>query len=197
MEALNATGLAANLQKVYHIGCLMYHMLPFLFWYNPPKVVRPRIHNFLKALRANEARDLPVGTAGFCWGGKWVVELCDDTIKTGDGKSLVDCGFTAHPSQLSIPGDIEKVKLPLSIAASEFDPVVTKDNVDTMKAVLDGKAAKGKDQGIDHEVVWYAGAHHGFAVRANEKDMEEAERGKKAEKQAVDWYTRWFTAYGK
>ena len=32
----------------------------------------------------------------------------------------------------------------------------------------------------------------GFAVRADENEKEEAERGKKAEVQAVAWFARWF-----
>ena len=41
-----------------------------------------------------------------------------------DGKSLIDCGFTAHPSLLSVPNDMEKVKKPLSVAirGSKEDP---------------------------------------------------------------------------
>lgn len=63
---------------------------------------------------------------------------------------------------------------------------------------------------MQHEFVMYYGAHHGFAVRsvhflrsgtcreltvyrADENDKDEAERGKKAEKQAVDFFTRWFS----
>jgi len=38
----------------------------------------------------------------------------------------------------------------------------------------------------------YEKAHHGFAVRADKNDVEEAKRGKKAEAQAVAWFTRWF-----
>lgn len=61
------------------------------------------------------------------------------------------------------------------------------------KEILTAKTAKTKDQGVEHEFVMYDGAHHGFAVRADEDDKLEAEAGKKAEAQAVKWFTRWFT----
>lgn len=205
-QALSKPGLMANIKKIGHLAYMLYHVLPFLYW-NAPSVVRPRILTFFRGL-ASASPSLPVGTAGFCWGGKYVVELCSDTHKAtppvglptpqspgqsgGTGKSLVVCGFTAHPSQLSVPGDFEAVELPLSLAAASIDDQLTKPQALEAKKILEGKTAKGREAGVEHEFVWYEGAHHGFAVRANEEDKEEAEMGKQAEKQAVDWFTKWF-----
>ena len=58
--------------------------------------------------------------------------------------------------------------------------------------ILVGKTAKTKDYGVEHEFVMYEKAFHGFAVRADEDNVEEAERGKKAEAQAIAWFARWF-----
>lgn len=66
------------------------------------------------------------------------------------------------------------------------------DNAKQTKEILTAKTAKTKDQGVEHEFVMYPGVHHGFAVRADEDEKEEAEAGKKAEEQAVKWFTRWF-----
>lgn len=122
LSAFSATGLWAQLAKVYHALYLVRAMAP-LFWYARDSVARPKIHDFLSELKTKSHPDLPVGTAGFCWGGKWVTELCwdDETNRTKDGKRVTDCGFTAHPSRLAFPGDIEKVRLPYSVAASEHD----------------------------------------------------------------------------
>jgi len=194
MHALSETGLAANIAKIYHFALMAYYFIPFLIR-NPASSVRPQIHDFFKALRADEASSLPVAVAGFCWGGKWAVELCADEVKADSGKSLVDCAFTAHPSRLEIPTDIEKVVLPLSIAAAELDQMLSKEQADETKKILNAKSSKSKDTtGVEHELIWYPGAHHGFAVRADEKDTEEAARGKAAEQQAVDWFNRWFSA---
>lgn len=180
-------------------------------YYARPAVASPKVNNFFKALRKDEAKDLPVGAAGFCWGGHFVTHLCWDQAKTDDGKRLIDCGFVAHPSFLKFPGDIEMVALPYSCAASEHDNQMSPENAKQTREILSAKTAKTKDQGIEHEFVLYEGAHHGFAVsfgeasshslsvgltrsqvRADEGDKEEAEAGKKAEDQAVKWFERWF-----
>ncbi|GAB7347507.1 hypothetical protein MBLNU459_g4409t1 [Dothideomycetes sp. NU459] len=208
VEAFLATGLIANLKKIYHLGLVLYWFGPFLY-FNTPGVVRPRILTFFRGL-ASAAPTQPVGAAGFCWGGKYVVELCSDRHKTsppvgqptpqdagqsgGTGKSLLVAGFAAHPSRLALPADIEAVEVPLSVAAASIDPQLPKDKAEMVRQVLEGKTAKGKDAGVEHEYVWYEGATHGFAVRANEDDKEEAERGKKAEQQAIDWFSKWFNA---
>lgn len=136
--------------------------------------------------------------------------LCHDEVKADDGKRLTVAGFVAHPSFLKYPGDIEKIVLPYSCAASEIDPQMSADNAKQTEEILKSKTAKTKDQGVEHEFVMYEGVHHGFAgksdilrgsqrgcangfvVRADEDAKHEAEAGKKAEKQALSWFTRWF-----
>lgn len=192
-KAMSATGFW---NQIYKIGHLMY-LLRYapLFIYNcRAAVATPRIQSFFKALRAKEGASLPVGTAGFCWGAKHVIELCWGETKTDVGRRVVDCGFIAHPSAVKYPDDIEKVALPLSCAAAEIDPQMSAENAKQTGEILKAKTAKTKDSGVEHEFVMYEKAHHGFAVRADEKDIEEAERGKKAEAQAVDWFRRWFAA---
>jgi len=190
-KALGKTGLWNQLAKVGHILYMIRHFVPFQ-WYCSPSTASPRISEFFKSVRANEAADLPIGTAGFCWGAKYVTELCWDQTKTEDGKRLIDCGFIAHPSFLKYPDDIEKVVLPLSCAAAEHDMQMSADNAQQTKEVLTAKTAKTKDHGFEHEFVMYDGAEHGFAVRADENEKHQAEQGKKAEDQAVNWFSRWF-----
>lgn len=122
-----------------------------------------------------------------------MTELCWGEQQASDGTSrLVDCGFTAHPSLLKFPDHIEKVVLPYAVAASEFDIQMSTDNARVTREILEKKTAKTKNEGIEHEFVLYEGAHHGFAVRADEDQLHEAEQGKKAEAQAVAWFSRWF-----
>ena len=190
-KAMSATGLWNQVYKFGHALYLMRWFFPFMY-YNKEGTVKPRIVDWFKALRENEAKDLPVGTAGFCWGGKYVSELCWDQTKTKDGKRLVDCGFVAHPSMLKYPGDIEMIVLPYACAASEHDQQMSPEQAKQVKDILAAKTAKTKDHGVEHEFVMYDGAHHGFAVRADENEKVEAEQGKKAEEQAVNWFKRWF-----
>ncbi|KAF2171983.1 hypothetical protein M409DRAFT_18214 [Zasmidium cellare ATCC 36951] len=191
MKAFSATGLWGNLAKVGHFLYMVRNFFPFLY-YCRAAASGPRVYGFLKALKKNEAKDLPIGTAGFCWGGQFVTALCHDEIKADDGKRLTVAGFVAHPSFLRYPADIEKIVLPYSCAASEIDPQMSADNAKQTEEVLKSKTAKTKDQGVEHEFVMYKGVHHGFAVRADEDAKHEAEAGKKAEEQAVNWFTRWF-----
>lgn len=154
---------------------------------------------------------------GFCWGGKWTIELCHATHRAtppvsearpqdigqsgGTGEPLIVCGYAAHPSSITYPGDIEAVELPLSIAAAgNKDPQMSRENGDLAKKILDGKNKRDEDGGEGgekYEFVWFEEAKHGFAVRADEQDLEEAERGRQAEEQALNWFERWFAASGK
>ena len=160
------------------------NIVPFVY-FNRQSVSKPRIFRFFQDLRANEARSLPVGISGFCWGGLFVVQLCQDTEKTPDGKSLVTCGFTAHPSGLAVPSDIEPVKLPLSIAIGDVDFGLALGKVQQTKEILEKKDSS------KHEVVIYPGAKHGFAVRSHPDDEKEARQGQQAQDQAVDWFMKW------
>lgn len=126
-------------------------------------------------------------------GAKYVTELLwDQTKSPSTNKRLVDCGYIAHPSNLRYPGDINMVVLPLSVAAAEHDMMMSAEQAKQTKEILAAKTAKTKDQGVEHEYVMYEGANHGFAVRADEEDLHEAEQGKKAEAQAVAWFGMWF-----
>ncbi|KAK3672424.1 hypothetical protein LTR78_007731 [Recurvomyces mirabilis] len=190
-KAMSAPGLLNNLYKVGHFVYLL-RWLPFILFYLSESKCKPRIIAFFKALKENEAKDKPVGTAGFCWGGKYVTELCWDQVKSKNGKRLVDSGFTAHPSNMKYPGDFEMIVLPYSCAAAEHDQMMSPEQAKQTKDILSAKTAKTKDSGVEHEFEMYDGAHHGFAVRADEDEKVEAEQGKKAEDQAVNWFKHWF-----
>ncbi|KAH9821445.1 hydrolase tropI-like [Teratosphaeria destructans] len=173
-KAMSAPGLWNNLYKIGHFFYLMRYV-PWFLWGTRRAVCGPRVFDFFKAVRVHEGANLPIGTAGFCWGGQWVTQLCWDQTRTDDGKRLVDAGFVAHPSMLTYPGDLELIVLPYSVAASEHDAQMSPAQAEMTKTILAAKTAKTKDQGVEHEFV-----------------MEEAERGKRAEDQAVAWFERWF-----
>lgn len=120
----------------------------------------PRITSFMKAVREGEGASLPVGAAGFCWGGKHVMVLAHDSEKAGNGKSLVDACFTAHPSDLSIPTELDKIRKPVSIAVGD------KDFVMPMKDVEAARATWSKKHDVETEIKVYQDAEHGFSIRA-------------------------------
>jgi dienelactone hydrolase len=139
---------------------------------------------------------LKIGVAGFCWGGQYAVILAHDTpssrvhragAEAGQLQPLIDCAHTAHPSFVSVPKDIEGVTLPLSIAVGDSDMVMKLDQAKTTKEILEKKKAG------DHEVVIYAGAKHGFAVRGDPDDPSQVELGEQARTQALSWFSTWLS----
>lgn len=164
---------------------MLSSFLPFMF-FNRLAVTQPRVYKFFHDLRNHEAASLPIGAAGFCWGGKFVFLLCSGSEKAANGKDLIDCGFTAHPSNLVNPADADAVTLPLSVAVGDVDFVMPLKEAEQVKGIL---KAKGEDT---HEVVILPGAKHGFAVRAPPNDEEAVQQGEQATEQAVSWFTKWF-----
>jgi dienelactone hydrolase len=159
-------------------------------YYNRLAVATPRVNKFFNDLRMAQKKDLPIGAAGFCWGGKFVFLLSSDAEKTTNGKRLIDFGFTAHPSNLVLPVDAENVKLPLSVAIGDVDAMVSVAQAQQMKEILSAKNA-------GHDVVIIPGAAHGFATRAKPGDEAGTRQGVQAEDQAVNWFNKCFDGYRK
>ncbi len=134
---------------------------------------------FLTELSKAEAAKLPVGVAGFCWGGQHIVRLA--TEAPSDSKALVDVCFAAHPSGLSYSKDIEGIRKPLSVALGDKDALTTLEQARETEAVL----RKNK---VEQEVVIYEGAGHGFIVRIDRTNPKQTEQAV----QAVKWFTRHF-----
>jgi dienelactone hydrolase len=161
------------------------HFGPFIL-HNRIGVVRPRILSFFDRIRADPGTSgLPVGAAGFCWGGKFTAVLCNGLI---DGKpnTRIDAGFAAHPSQLAIPGDIRNITKPLSVAVGDNDLQLGAAGLDKLKKLLDARTAQA---GLKQLVVVYPGAKHGFAVRGDPADEKQKRQGLEAEQQAIAWFS--------
>lgn len=99
---------------------------------------------------------------------------------------LLDAMFTAHPSFIDVPKDIEALSVPTSVATGDNDMAMKAPLIQQMKEILEVKK-KG-----DHEVIIYPGAKHGFSIRTRPEDKYEVECADKAETQAIEWFTRWF-----
>jgi dienelactone hydrolase len=175
-------------------------VLPWLFK-NRSSVCKPRIFNFFEAIRTSPppfpTSSLRIGAAGFCWGGYYTLLLARDepssrvkrhkaqTSSNATLEPLIDCGFVAHPSLLTVPKDIEAVNLPLSVAVGNEDSALTAPQVLQVKKILEEKEA-------DHQVVIMPGAKHGFASRVDPNDEWQLECAERAEVQAMEWFSRWF-----
>jgi dienelactone hydrolase len=139
---------------------LLYYSIPFIIRCRT-SVVLPRVLSYFNFLRTTEPLK-KIGAAGFCFGGRYAILLShfnDSKFKTPDGRPLVDACFTAHPSLLSIPKDIEQVQLPLSIAVGSKDMFMPMNETKKVKAILE------KKKNGEGEVVVYDGAIHSECCR--------------------------------
>jgi dienelactone hydrolase len=142
-----------TLWKAVYIVQAMKLFLPWRFRCGTA-ATHPRVLEYMKKLRI-EDESHPIGAAGFCWGGKHVFMLANDTEKTSNGKSLITAGFTAHPSYITFPTDVDAVKLPLSVACGSEDHQIGGEKILTLEAGL-------RQCPAECEVKTYEGATHGM-----------------------------------
>ncbi|GES62377.1 dienelactone hydrolase family protein [Aspergillus terreus] len=175
------------LTKPYHVACAVTAFVPFIYYNSPPKSW-PTVQSFFAAVRQNEGAQLPIGAAGFCWGGKHTVTLAHGAeVK---GQRLINAGFTGHPSLLDIPKDIEKISIPVSFALGEHDSVIKPAQVAQIKQTLNEK-----EENVASEVKMYYGVGHGFCVRADTKLVDADTQATEAENQALAWFNRHFADF--
>ena len=119
--------------------------------------------------------------------------LCDSSAhSTDDGKNLIDCAFVAHPSNLSLPSDIDRVILPLRICQGSEDFVLNMDGVRQIEGIFAKKESQLDQNDRGKFVISVVeGAKHGFAVRGDLGIEEEVKQGMVAEDHAVDWFQKW------
>ena len=144
----------------------------------------PGIRNFLDDLRCNEGANSKIGVVGFCWGAYSATRLAHGDLAR-NGKTLIDAAYTAHPSKIKVPQDIEEIRLPYSMCIGDIDFAMPLPKVQQAAEILDGK----KD--VDSEVVIIPNAKHGFAVRGNPDDRVEKEMADQAEDQMVRWFAKY------
>ena len=181
------------------LKCL-YHVIPWMLTCKPAKT-EAGVIKYFKALRTSpppfETKDLKIGAAGFCWGGKHTIELAKDDPKhrvtrhssqtlSSAPESLIDAAFVAHPTFIKVPDDIDPIKIPISWSVGEEDMQMKGPDVQKMKAILESKTD------AQHDVQLIPGAIHGFAICTHPENKEEMVAAQRAEEQAVSWFSRWF-----
>ncbi|KAL8629643.1 hypothetical protein Q9189_004661 [Teloschistes chrysophthalmus] len=180
-NVLSDMSLTGWFWKPYYVVRVLIGILPVRIWASFPSTM-PQVTSFVTALRENEAASLPIGAAGYCWGGKHVLNLASgDAVR--DGKPLIDAAFVAHPSYIVVPDEINPIQRPLSVAVGDKDLVFKPKDVEQTKAIFAQK------DDVPSEVIIYPGAQHGFAVRCNQENKKETRQGEEARKQAVNWFS--------
>ncbi|KOS42307.1 hypothetical protein ACN38_g6833 [Penicillium nordicum] len=184
-EVLKTSGLTTWLMKPYYLASMLTRMVPFMY-HNTFKASWPMVRDFFKSVRENEAAELPIYGAGFCWGGKHIVNLAAGVDIASNGQLLLNAGFTGHPSLLEIPNEIEKIKIPVSFALGDKDIIVKSPQIEQIKQVFASDSGSGKG-----EVVVYEGAGHGFCVRADFVLEDASRQADEAENQALVWFEKY------
>ncbi|KAF2137395.1 uncharacterized protein K452DRAFT_321814 [Aplosporella prunicola CBS 121167] len=169
------------LLKPFYLARLIYGGLPFMMHSKFPKTW-PTVKAFMTAVRENEGASLPIGAAGFCWGGKHTAHLAHGH-EAANGKPLIDAAFTGHPSRLQIPEELENVRIPMSFAVGDKDHALKPPQVQQIRDVIEGKP-----EGERGEVRTYLGASHGFCVRADLVLLDAERQATEAEEQALAWF---------
>ncbi|KAJ3539186.1 hypothetical protein NM208_g5590 [Fusarium decemcellulare] len=181
---LDEVGLALGSGNIlFHMVKALYGFVPFILQ-NYTSKSWPTVKSFFEQLRQAE-QVLPIGAAGFCWGGKHAVLLAQGAEV--DGKPLINVAFSGHPSFLDLPSDVEKITLPMSFAIGDKDNQVPLEKAQDVKAIVEAK--EGSDKG---EVRIYEDATHGFTLRAALEMENVAQKAAEAEAQAIDWFTKHF-----
>jgi dienelactone hydrolase len=173
-----------SLSPRYYLATVMTQIIPFKY-HNSFRASWPIVRDFFKSVREGEGSEIPIYVAGFCWGGKHVVNLGFGADTASNGKPLINAGFTGHPSFLEIPSEIEKINIPISFALGDNDLVLKLPQVKQIQAVFEDEAKSDKG-----EVQIYEGAGHGFCVRADLFLEDSNKHADESENQALAWFER-------
>lgn len=171
----------------YHIFWGACAFIPWLF-FNRPVRTFPVVKKFFEAFTREEGSTLPVGVAGFCWGGKHTVLLSHEEnyldIDGSTRKPMLKAGFVGHPGFLEIPKDVEKITVPIAWAIPELDHHLKVPEVsDVITKIVENKPEEQRGQ-----VKIYPDCHHGFCVRAQMVAGDISKQVVEAEDQAISWF---------
>lgn len=145
---------ASVFTKSYAAMRLAWFATPFLL-NNGPSGTMQRLERVVAHLRSQRGI-AKIAMQGYCWGGRAAVLLAQKS-------NVVDVICAAHPGGLKIPRDIELIRQPVLFVLPEKDFEIKAAQVKEIEDTL-------QRQGGVHAVKFYAGMHHGFAVRGNEQD---------------------------
>lgn len=149
--------------------------------------------DFLRELRRAAPTSKKIGMVGFCWGGRYALRAGrEENMIELEGKKvpLVDAVVALHPSNLSLPVDVEKLAVPVSIAWGEKDAMVPIAQKNQVEEILTKEKRAGR-QVPEVQCKIYSPGRHGFAVRGNPDNPTEKAILEDTETQVVEWMQAW------
>lgn len=140
-------------------------------------VTLPLVEKFVDDVRALPGTK-KVGTIGFCFGGRYSILMAH---------SKADAAYACHPSLVAIPGDFDPVTKPLSLAVGTEDSLLSVDQNNQIKEILDKKSS------VPTEVVTYDEQVHGFTLRGDFSSDKDKKAMDDALKQGVSWFNTYLS----
>ncbi|KAH0633687.1 hypothetical protein KY289_036648 [Solanum tuberosum] len=116
-----------------------------------------------------------IGAAGFCWGGKVVVQLATS--------ENIQAAVLLHPSFVSVD-DFKEVNAPIAILGAEIDHLTPPELIMQFKEILSSKPE------VDSFVKIYPGVAHGWTVRYNEEDKKAVPSAEEAHQDMLNWFAK-------
>ncbi|KAK7846293.1 endo-1 [Quercus suber] len=150
-----------------------------VFGYEAPKL-RSRDKGFeeakpiIETLKSKGASS--VGAAGFCWGGKVVVELSK--------VELIQAAVILHPTWVTVD-DIKGVKVPIAILAAEIDDFLPPE---LLKQYDEALTSQSK---VDFYVKMFPKVIHGWTTRYEDEDEVAVKSAEEAHQNLLDWFAKY------
>ncbi|KAL8695892.1 MAG: hypothetical protein Q9201_007912 [Fulgogasparrea decipioides] len=147
-------------------------------------VSKPLIDGFINTLRMTPGTH-KIGVVGFCWGGRYAILQAHGPSQTPGEVGGADAAFAAHPSLVAVPGDLDPVSKPLSLALGTRDSLLDEG---TRGKIIDLMAKKTE---VEHEIRLYEEQVHGFALRSDWSSEGDKKAMDEATRQGVEWMDKY------
>lgn len=191
-EAPNLRKLA---DKVAAFG--YYVVVPDFFYgdpYNPQDTERPLpvwMEPYRPEKGAEDAKPVidalrskgisAIGAAGFCWGGKVVIELAN--------ANYIQAAVLLHPTFVTIP-DIKKVvKTPIALLGGELDEICPPATLKEYEQILSMSK-------VDNFIKVFPGVVHGWTLRYKAGDERRVKSAEEAHQNMIDWFLKYVKSNG-
>ncbi|GLT47494.1 hypothetical protein SLA2020_211890 [Shorea laevis] len=185
-EAPNLRKLA---DKVSAVGYLV--VVPDFFYGDPANFDNPqfdreawrKVHNtdkgyedakpVIAALRSKGVT--AIGVAGFCWGGKVLVNLASSDD--------IQAAVILHPGRIT-DDEIKEVKVPTALLGAEIDNATPPEQMKHFGEILSTKSE------FDSFVKIFPGVSHGWTVRYNVEDESAVKSAEEAHEDMMNWFAK-------
>lgn len=147
--------------------------LPTWLQSHTPEITTPIYSGFLTKLREEKGSSAFIGSIGYCFGAKYVIQQLS-------AEGVLDAGAIAHPSFVSID-EVAAIKKPLLIAAAETDHIFSVE----LRHQTEIKLAEIKAR---YQLTLYSGVSHGYSLKGDLTIPEVKYAAEKTLADQIQWF---------